>query len=489
MKNNLYTILIFFSMLTIQLPALVAQNHFAGRTHEFLAATRDSFPNVAGIDVVVVKEQNVLFTASAGYADVAARRPFTPETGLYIASNTKSFTGLALQQLIRNGSISLDDPVTTYLNRAWFPDSTDVSGICIRDLLAHTHGLSNNAMTFRTAFAGNAPDSLLPGLLQFTSWREGHPSQAFSYSNFSYLHAGMVIREVTGVSWRDYVKDSLLIPAGFYHTSPYVSDFKNDELAAPYIYSLPGKAIEPKHDNTMHAAGGIISTMEDMSRWLRLFLNKGRIGHQQVLPAGLIHAAMKPLVADTGTMGPFNRFGYASGWIAGAYHNEPMYFHFGSYTGYGSMMSVMPERKLGIFVFTNEGSAGMYLSALVTTFIYDLILDKENADKTTRMITGLLKNSYRKKAADTTGPVSALDFPLHQPTTFISRPYGKLVVRPDHEHVSVKLGNLHSLLYPGDSIHEYIVRWIPGDPEKLILKKTSRGYSILYEDYTVFEAQ
>ncbi len=84
----------------------------------------------------------------------------------------------------------------------------------------------------------------------------------------------MIIREVRGMSWGDYLKDSLLIPAGLTHTSPFVSDYAQAELAPPYVYSGPGRALDHKKDTTMHAAGGLITTTGDMAKWLRLMINR-----------------------------------------------------------------------------------------------------------------------------------------------------------------------------------------------------------------------
>ncbi len=182
MKNAFLTLLpvVFLS------PAfhgIKAQKNLFARAAQYLHSVRDTFPNVAGIQVVVVRGDSLLFQISSGLANVEKSQSFDAGTGLYIASNTKAFTGLAMMKLVGQGKVNLDDRMTRYINRAWFPDSIAVDDIRVHDLLAHTHGLSYDALTFRTAFAGNAPDSMLPYLLRFTSYREGYPSGQFSYSN------------------------------------------------------------------------------------------------------------------------------------------------------------------------------------------------------------------------------------------------------------------------------------------------------------------
>lgn len=487
-RNGIAFLLIFFILVYFQ--NISAQDSDSISTTRYLQAIRDTFPEVPGIYAIAVDHDRVLFTASAGYADPENKMPFTPQTDLYIASNTKAFVGLAMAQLSTQGKISYNDPMVKYLDADWFPDSLNAGEVTIGNLLGHTHGYSNDVLTFRTAFAGNAPDSVLPGLLQFTSWYREPGNRDFRYCNLSYLLAGMVIEKVTGISWRDYLSDSLFIPDGLLQTTPYISEFQKGNIAKPFVYTpsgdIPGMI---KSDNTMHAAGGLISTADDMGRWLRLFINDGNYDGKTYFNSKTIRQATQTLVADTGRMGPFMRYGYASGWITGSYNDEKLLFHFGSYPGYGSMMSFMPDKKIGIFVFVNEGKSGMMISAMALTYIYDLLLGKPHDPQITSMIKNMVKKTFDKQSEAPSQPLVSDDFQIKEKTGFISEKYGKLLVYPGNGHVYVRLGNLVGQLYRSDSAGKYITDWIPGSAETLMLEKHGSECRVKYEDYGIFVSE
>ena len=463
------------------------QNTNTEKIHSFLETVLDSFPGVPGINLVAVNGDGILFYESAGYAVVEASTRFTPETGMYIASNTKAFVGLALAKLVSDGQVSADAPITKYINRKFFPDSIDVDQIYVRDLPGHTHGLSNDAMTFRTAFTGTAPDSLLPDLLQYTSYSSSPPSKNFRYNNFSYLLIGLIIQNVTGLSWRTYITDNIIRMANLTNTSPCISDYKNKAVASPYLFNQPGHKISvKKQDNTMHAAGGLVSTSRDMADWLRLFINDGSASEQQSINPEYIRLAKKTLVADTGRMGPFQRYGYAWGWLVGNFNDESFYFHFGNYTGLGCMMSFMPEQKIGVFVFVNEGVAGLYLSALVTTYVYNQLLEKENEPEITAMIMNMVNKTFAETEVKTLTIAPEKSLPFRLPGQFVSDPYGDLDFSVKNDSVMAQMGNLFSPLYQGDSTNHFILQWVPGDPEDIWIKQNDSGLEIQYEDFTTF---
>jgi CubicO group peptidase (beta-lactamase class C family) len=474
-------------LLLTNVSILFSQVKIRQDVESYLQAICDSFPGVPGIHVIVVDQDGISFRASAGYADIENKIPFIPETGLYIASNTKSFVGLAMAKLIDDKKIGFNDPITAYLNRKDFPDSIDVDHIYVRDLPGHTHGLSNDVMTFRTAFTGTAPDSILPELLKYTSYAFQPPEKKFRYNNFSYLMCGMIIEKVTGMSWRDYLVDSILIPVGMIHTTPYYSDYEDRPLAANYLFNNPNEELNfSKQDNTMHAAGGLVSTDGDMALWLQLFMNNGKIGNRQYLDSTYFIRAKTLLAYDTGNMGPFQRYGYTYGWLKGRFNGEAFYFHFGQYTGLGCMMSFMPDKNLGVFAFTNEGVGGLFISALATTYIYDRILEKENTTKISDMIKEYVRHGYANHRNEKLVQIEPDNMPFNKTLNLKNDAYGELQFYRRNKSMMVRFGNMVSPVYQGDSTGFYKVEWVPGDQEWLKISNTEKGTEVQYENYGVF---
>src|SRR5215212_8163905 len=107
-----------------------------------------------GAGIVVVKGTDVVYMKGFGYADVAAKRPFTPETEFYIASTTKSFTGLAAALLDKKGTFKLDQTLHHYLPALKLKAPMNADSISVRSLLTHTHGIGNGPVAIRLAYSG-----------------------------------------------------------------------------------------------------------------------------------------------------------------------------------------------------------------------------------------------------------------------------------------------------------------------------------------------
>ena len=97
-----------------------------------------------GMSIAVVRDTQVIYAKGFGWADVEARRPVTPQTIFYIASTTKSFTGLAAAMLAEQGRLDLDAPLTRYLPTAKLQAPLNPDSITLRALLSHTHGIDND---------------------------------------------------------------------------------------------------------------------------------------------------------------------------------------------------------------------------------------------------------------------------------------------------------------------------------------------------------
>jgi len=328
---------------------------------------------------------------------------------------------------------------------------------------------------------------MLSELLKYTSYAFHPPEKKFRYNNFSYLMCGMIIQKVTGLSWRDYLLDSILIPAGMLHTTPYYSDYDYQPVAANYLFDHPNEKLNfSKQDNTMHAAGGLVSTDGDVARWLQLFMNNGKIGDRQYLDSTYFIRAKTLLAHDTGNMGPFQRYGYTYGWLEGRFNGETFYFHFGQYTGLGCMMSFMPDKNLGVFAFANEGVGGLFISALASTYVYDRILEKDNTDKISELILNYIRNGYTKHQPESLVLLDPDKMPFDKTLILKNDAYGKLQFYRENERLMVRFGNMVSPVYRGDSTGYYKVEWVPGEQEWLKISHTENGTEVQYENYGVF---
>jgi CubicO group peptidase (beta-lactamase class C family) len=329
------------------------------------------------IGVAVVREGEPIYTRVVGVADLATGQPASEATRFYIASTSKSLLGLTAAVLHADEKIDLDQPVTRYLPELVFRAPVKAEDITLRDLLALRHGLENGGpVVFRTAFSGEFSQEDLVRLL--ADYGPGEQGREFRYGNLGFNIAAMAMERATGSDWKTLVAQTVLEPAGMSSTTAWPSRVAAESLAMPHKTTPSGaeRVHMGKVDATMHAAGGHVATLEDLGRWVAINLADGRIGGEQVFPVEAIATTHRQHVEQDREIGAYHRTGWGLGWDLGAYGDEALISRFGSYAGFYSHLSFMPENRLGVVVEVNDGMLGSFLADAIANSIYDLLLGK-----------------------------------------------------------------------------------------------------------------
>ena len=377
--------LICKSLICLTMAGLTAARATA-QSSSALSARLDSVMNTLmaldltpGAGIVVVRDTQIVYMKGFGYADVEAKRAFTPETGFYIASTTKSFTGLASALLDRKGVFKLNAPLHQYLPALKLKSPLDADSITIRSLLSHTHGITNNGpVTIRLAYSGEYNGDA--ELVKFLEQHEAAKTRReFSYGNIGYNVAALAMDAVTKKSWKDVQQSELFTPLGMKRTSAYVSKFARVDLATPYQMTLDGWKARPygKTDANMQSAGGLITTLRDMGTWLEAHINNGKINGRQVLPASafvVAHSNLAPMQKRTQTG---SQIGYGLGWNINIVGSDTVFAHGGGFPGFATYMSFVPARKLGIAIFANTDGLGGALAEIGTALVYQALTNGE----------------------------------------------------------------------------------------------------------------
>jgi len=299
---------------------------FAADFERFLEQAMARFPSMPAISVAIVHRGVPVFVKAKGRADIEAGIRATPDTPFYIASSTKSFVGTALALLDARGTIDLDWTMRELAPDVAFAPDIPADKITLRDLLSHRHGLAGDAMAFRLAYSGDYDAATLSRLLAQIKPDPETPFGTFRYGNSGYNIAALLIERRTGRRWQDIVQGELLGPLAMTETlTEGLANRSGPPVAAPYrgaerLYLV-------KDDRTMHAAGGMYASANDMARWLALQLADG--GELAQAAA----AARAPVAALDTSFGPFRRTGYGLGWYAGPYAEQTLYHAFGSFVG------------------------------------------------------------------------------------------------------------------------------------------------------------
>lgn len=458
----------------------------------FIGETLEMMPAVPGLAITVVRGDSTIYRRGFGWADAEAGARMTPETPLYIASNTKSFTALAAALLDARGDIDLDAPVTDYLRRDWFPSEIDAGAVTLRHLLTHTSGLSNDPLVFRTAYSGEHTPNVQRRLLEETIARDDAPLGTFDYTNTGYLIAALALEEATGLPWQDLLVREIFEPLGMVETTARRSDLRPGAVpAAPYRAVGPAERMRlplEKSDETLHAAGGVISTLRDLERWLVAEMHHGRISGDAVLPQAVIDATQTLAAPAPGTIGPLGREGYGLGWIVGMFGGEKLIYHVGDFPGTSSSISFMPERNVGVTVFVNEDEVGARLAMMLTAYVYDWWVNQGRAlEQLTALRSGLVG---RIEAAAPPPPPATPGHERIRPLVgaYHSDAYGTLYVSgTDRGELMLRIGDQQGLAasYEGGSAS---VAFIPGRADTWTFEREGgHAVRVLYGDWGTFQ--
>ncbi len=329
-----------------------------------------------GMAVAVVQGDDLVYARGFGFADVENRRPATPKTLFYVASTTKSFTALAAALLADRGELSLDAPLSEYLPALRMNPPLSAENITLRDLLTHTHGIAaGGPITIRTAFTGEFSHEQLVDVL--ATYQPASNGRAFRYGNLGYNIAGLAVDATLGVGWKEVLDREVFQPLGMLSTTAYRSRADVAELAMPYGLEPDGLARRhyAKQDANMHAAGGHLTTVLDLARYLEAHLNGGRVDGRQLLPAAPIAETHRSQAQQDRASGPFHRHAWGLGWDIGTYGADTLLSRFGGFNGFHSHVSFMPQRRIGVTVQVNS-NVGSAVANMVATSIYDRILEK-----------------------------------------------------------------------------------------------------------------
>jgi CubicO group peptidase (beta-lactamase class C family)/beta-lactamase class A len=354
--------------------------------------------NVPGVAVSIVRNGKVLLAKGYGVKTKGTTDKIDENTLFLIASNTKAFTATALAILVEEGKLKWEDKVIDHL--PWFRMSDEyvTANITIRDLLVHQSGLpayAGDVMLFPpSVYSRKEILEKLPRIPLVHDFRT-----TYAYDNILYLAAGEVIVARSGMSWEDFVKYRILNKVGMPRTVSRFSDLKEKENVSasharygndihvypPYMKRNIGDAGNP--------AGGIVSTAADMANWLITQLDSGRTPTKDTLfkPATTVELwkivrPMNVIKVDKSLLPSQADFsGYALGFRTYNYGRYKIVGHGGALRGFVSQIAMVPDRKLGITVLTNQQSTAAYWA-----IIYQ-ILDYYLQNKTFDWINGFKK--------------------------------------------------------------------------------------------------
>ena len=328
---------------------------------------------VPGTAVAVVVDGEVVLCEGFGTRDLASGDPVTADTHFPIASDTKAFTAAMVCVLADEGLVDLDAPVREVI--PWFEmhDPHATALVTPRDLLSHRTGLPRHDFVWYGE-AGLSLEDVARRLRYLPLSRQ--PRQTWQYNNLCFTTAGYLTEVLTGQVWQDAVRDRLLTPIGMTATVFDAHDSSIKALAQPY--KAVGESLELQvlpQKSKVGPAGGIVSTIEDMAKWLQ-----ARLGAGDVLSSDALAQLHGPAMIGGVAAAEFEErqpMGYALGCHVESYRGRRIVRHGGNLVGYSSEVTVVPGAGIGVVVLANlHGTA---LRDALPVAILDRLLGLEPA--------------------------------------------------------------------------------------------------------------
>jgi CubicO group peptidase (beta-lactamase class C family) len=338
---------------------------FVPELERLVAEAMDEW-KVPGLALAVVQNGEVALLGAYGLRDVEAGLKTTTDTQFLIGSVTKSFTASGLALLVDERRLDWSKPVREYIPEFRLHDPVATDRVTVRDLLCHHSGLPRHDWVWMPGDKSEAEMlSALRHLEASDDIRSTH-----QYSNLGYVVAGLVAERVSGRTWTEFTRARLGDPLGM------TVAFGVEELAAAADAALPSWLVGDTRVRgglwpiRATAAGGIVASIKSFTSWLRFHLGQGEVGGQRLLSPALIREMQTPRVhVAAPEFAEYGDMHYGLGLRLHTYRGERVVWHGGGWSGWSTLMKMVPDRGVGVAVFTNLSQS--MAPELLVNYVFD----------------------------------------------------------------------------------------------------------------------
>ena len=344
-------------------------------THELTATDVEAFldgivplqllqNDVAGVTVSMVKDGKVLLSRGYGYADVAAKKPVSPDETLFRpGSVSKLFTWTAVMQMAEQGKLDLDRDVNEYIDFK-IPEKYG-QPITLKNIMTHTPGFEEQIKDLFVTDAGGL--NLGEYLKTHIPGRIFPPGTTPAYSNYATALAGYIVERASGQPFNEYIEANIFKPLGMTH-STFVQPLPTS--LAPHMsngYQLASDAPKPFEVVNAFPAGSLSSTASDMARFMIAHLQEGQFGGAQILrpeTVRLMHSRLFALDDAAHAM--------AYGFYEESRNGRRIIGHGGDTQYFHSDLHLVLDAGVGFFISYNSAGKGGALREM----LWEAILDR-----------------------------------------------------------------------------------------------------------------
>lgn len=403
--------------------------------------------NIPGVAVCIIKDGKVIVMKGYGVTEVNGTEKVDENTLFNIGSNTKAFTGTLVAMLDAEKKLSLDDKATKWLPEFKMKDDCTTKEVTVRDLLCHRLGMKNDQGDFLFWDTDLNSYDVLKKFSYLT------PAYSFrskwGYTNVAFLAAGLIAGNAAHSTWQDLVRTKLFEPLGMTRTLALSKEMINatNKAAAHTMENNHLVKIPYIRLDNMGPAGAISSSVHDLSKWVLMQLDTGKLDGKIIVPASAIEQTWIPnsimgfgkLILDSGP--PLTSL-YGLGFVIQEYDHKRIISHNGGVNGFVSSVMLVPEENLGIIVLTNTDANAFYEVLKWQVLDAYFGLPYKNYSRLFADFIDHQKNPEREMLAKKRDTV-AMHLPAELPLQkfigeYINDFYGSLQIEKEGAHLSVK---------------------------------------------------
>ena len=320
--------------------------------------------HMPGIAYGLVMNGELIYTNYQGYTNLANKTVVSSSSAFRIASMTKSFAAMGILILRDKGKLNLDDPASKYIPemRQTKYITTDAPAITIRDLMTHRAGFPEDNPYGDRQLADT--DAELMQLMKENPSFSNAPGLQYEYSNLGFALLGTIIKNVSGQSYQQFIDQNIFKPLGMNNTYWEYTKVPPQQLAHGYRW-IDGNWREESllKDGSWGAMGGLITTVEDFSKYMKLHLQAWPIRDSKET-GPLKRSSIREMhqLWNFNTINPrlnnkncaaATGYGYGLG-ITRDCRGNIYVAHSGGLPGFGSNWMIRPNYNLGIVIMSNR---------------------------------------------------------------------------------------------------------------------------------------
>lgn len=321
---------------------------------------------IPGLSIALVKDGEVIYARGFGARNLENDIPTTPDTLYGIGSCTKSFTALAIMQLVEQGKLDVQDPVNKYLSLKL---GYEEHPITIHHLMSHSSGVPSLGMAgILISKMTGRPQHWIPMsdmedfLLHINGASEEvvtRPGERYFYFNSGFTLLGKIVERVSGMKYEDYIKEKILKPLKMKRSTFLKEDFEKDpDTMTAYRKNQDGPVtatIHPFH-KLIYAPGGLLSSVMECSNYLTANIDGGIFEGERIIDKSLLEEMHKIHIGTGKNF--FGIRGYGYGWgIQENFFGHKLIAHSGSTGVSSAQLAFIPDEKIGVAIAANIGSS------------------------------------------------------------------------------------------------------------------------------------